>query len=53
MADFVARANIEHYRNLLAAEKDEAKRQTLLKLLAEEEIKLAAVLTAEKNKKTR
>jgi|tagenome__1003787_1003787.scaffolds.fasta_scaffold20381372_1 hypothetical protein len=37
----VAHLNIEHYRRLLAAETDEAKRKTLQKLLAEEEAKLA------------
>jgi len=39
----VARLNIEHYRKSLAAERDEAKRQTLMRLLAEEEAKLAAL----------
>jgi len=37
----VARLNIEHYRRLLAAETDETRRQTLLRLLAEEEAKVA------------
>ena len=37
----VARLNIEHYQRLLATETDEARRQTLLHLLAEEEAKLA------------
>jgi hypothetical protein len=39
----VARLNIEHFRKLLAQETDETKRQTLLRLLAEEEAKLAAM----------
>ena len=39
----VARLNIEHFRKQLAEEKDEAKRQMLLRLLAEEETKLAAI----------
>ena len=39
---FIARQNIEHYRQLLAKETDEGKRQQLLRLLAEEEIKLRA-----------
>ena len=39
----IARLNIEHYRKLLAEEKDPVKRQTLLKLLAEEEAKLAEI----------
>jgi len=38
----VARLNIEHYRTLLAKETDETKRRTLIRLLAEEEAKLAA-----------
>jgi hypothetical protein len=37
----VARLNIEHYRRLLAEETDDARRQTTLRLLAEEEAKLA------------
>lgn len=37
----VARLNIEHYRKLLAAETDETRRHTLLRLLSEEEGKLA------------
>jgi hypothetical protein len=39
----VARLNIEHFRKLLSQEKDEAKRQTILRLLAEEEAKLASL----------
>ena len=50
MDGFVARLNIEHLRDALASEPNEAKRQTLARLLAEEEAKLAAVL--EKQKKT-
>jgi hypothetical protein len=41
MDKFVAKANIEHYRRRLATEPDEAKRQVLARLLAEEEAKLA------------
>jgi hypothetical protein len=37
----VARLNIGHYRKLLAAETDEARRHTLSRLLSEEEAKLA------------
>ena len=37
----VARLNVEHYRRLLADETDEARRRTILRLLAEEEAKLA------------
>ncbi len=40
MDTFVARANIEHYRRLLAKETDEAKREALSRLLADEEAKL-------------
>lgn len=38
----VARYNVEHYRRLLAQETDETRREMLLRLLAEEEAKLAA-----------
>ena len=37
----IAQLNIEHFRKRLATETDEATRQTLLRLLAEEEAKLA------------
>jgi hypothetical protein len=36
----VASLNIEHYKRLLATETDETRRNTLLRLLAEEEAKL-------------
>jgi hypothetical protein len=39
----VARLNIEHYRRLLATETDETRRQTLTRLLAEEEAKLRSL----------
>jgi hypothetical protein len=39
----VATHNIAHYRKKLTEETDETKRQTLSKLLAEEEAKLAAL----------
>jgi len=42
MSEFIARANIDHYRKLLANESDPASRQRLLDLLAEEEKKLEA-----------
>jgi hypothetical protein len=38
----IARLNISHYKMRLVTEQDEAKRQILLRLLAEEEVKLAA-----------
>jgi hypothetical protein len=39
----VAHLNIEHYRKLLTQEMDETTRQTILRLLAEEEAKLASL----------
>ena len=50
MERFVARLNIEHLREALAGETDPEKRETLERLLIEEEAKLAAAL--EKEKKT-
>ena len=38
----IARLNIEHFERLLAKETDEAKRRTLISLIAEETAKLAA-----------
>jgi hypothetical protein len=51
----VAHLNIEHFRKLLAAEMDETKRQTILRLLAEEEAKLASIrdLSIKKDKGAR
>jgi hypothetical protein len=40
---FVARLNVEHLQRKLAAETDDNKRQTLARLLEEEEAKLAAL----------
>ena len=37
----VAHLNIEHYRKLLTQEMDETKRQTILRLLAEEEAQIS------------
>ena len=39
MADFIFKANIAHYKELLSAETDERKIAVLRKLLAEEEAK--------------
>jgi hypothetical protein len=39
----IALLNIDHYRKMLATEHDETKRQTLLRLLDEEQAKLAAL----------
>lgn len=51
MDGYVARANIEHLRKLLASEKNEEKRRILAQLLAEEEAKLErADAKAEKKK---
>jgi len=36
----IVRLNIEHFRRKLVTENDAAKRQTIMKLLAEEEAKL-------------
>ena len=47
----IVELNIKHYRDLLKTETDASKRQTISKLLAEEEAKLAKLLTQEgKNK---
>ena len=48
----IARLNIEHYRKLLANEMDEARRQTITRLLAEEEAKLAALKNVSKKRET-
>jgi hypothetical protein len=47
----VARLNIEHYRRLLARETDETRRQTILRLLAEEEAKLTDPNPTEKKRR--
>jgi hypothetical protein len=47
---FIAQHNIEYFHALLSKETDEGKRQTLLRLLAEEEVKLAPAIAAEKQK---
>ncbi len=43
MDKFIAHANVAHLCEKLATEEDETKRQMLLRLLAEEEAKLAAL----------
>ncbi|MGB8278657.1 MAG: hypothetical protein WCF20_12100 [Methylovirgula sp.] len=50
MEGFIARANIDHYRHLLKTECDEVKRQVILRLIAEEETKLAQEMAAAGNK---
>jgi hypothetical protein len=47
----VARLNIEHYRRLLATETDESRRQMLLRLLAEEEARIADTKPPERNRR--
>jgi hypothetical protein len=37
----VARLNIEHYKRLMVRETDEQRRQVIMRLLAEEEAKVA------------
>ncbi len=41
---FIAQLNIAHFREKLATEQDATKRQMLLRLLGEEEAKLAVAL---------
>jgi hypothetical protein len=49
----VARLNIEHYRKLLAQETDETRRQTIMRLLAEEEAKLKSQTDQHDERKAR
>jgi hypothetical protein len=44
MPDWIAKANIEHFKKLLETEKDPQKRAVIKRELAEEEAKLAAFL---------
>ena len=53
MERFVARLNVEHLREALAAETDETKRQTLARLLADEEAKLSTAIEKAKVEKPR
>ena len=48
----VAHLNIEHYRRLLEKETDEARRQMLMRLLAEEEAKIADNAPRERKRRT-
>jgi hypothetical protein len=48
-ARMIVGLNIQHYRELLRRETDTAKRQTIAKLLAEEEAKLAKLLAEKKD----
>lgn len=53
MLKAIARLNIEHYRKLLMHETDEIKRQTILRLLAEEEAKLVSLEDGPSQRKRR
>jgi len=44
MADWIAKANIDHFKKLLETEKDPTKRAMIQQELAEEEARLAAIL---------
>jgi hypothetical protein len=46
-ARMIIELNIKHYRQLLQTEANPSKRQTIAKLLAEEEAKLATLLKQE------
>ena len=48
----IARLNIEHFRKRLSEEKDEETRKTIIRLLAQEELKLAALTNAPKARAT-
>jgi hypothetical protein len=50
LGKFVAGANIRHLRKRLAAETNALKRQTMSRLLAEEEAKLSSLLRRERTK---
>ena len=50
-ARMIIELNIPRYRELLKTETDASKRQTISKLLAEEEAKLANLLTQEEKNK--
>jgi hypothetical protein len=52
MDKFVAKANIEHYREKLAQETDDSKRQVLTRLLDEEEAKLQSLTDVPQKKRS-
>lgn len=52
MDRIIAQLNIGHFRKRLAEEKDETTRQTIMRLLAEEEAKLSAMQNAPKATET-
>ncbi len=47
----IAKANIAHFKKLLETETDEARREVIRRLLAEEESKLDAALKGESERK--
>ena len=51
MPDWIARANIEHFKKLLETEKDPRRRAVIERELAEEEAKLAELLKKPGEKK--
>ena len=51
MDKFVANLNIAHFRKQLAEETDETKQLMFVRLLAEEEVKLAGLPTVPKRKR--
>ena len=51
MRKFVARLNIDHYREILAVETDGGKRKLIEKLLAEAEAELAAAREKDREQK--
>jgi hypothetical protein len=53
MEKFIRQENINHYRELLAAKLDEARRHQILRLLAAEEARLAEIEKSESSQATR
>jgi hypothetical protein len=51
MRKIITRLNIEHFRRKLAGERNETKRSTLLRLLADEETNLASLMNLPKRMK--
>ena len=53
MPDWIAKANIEHFKKLLEAEKDPERRAVIQRDLAEEEAKVAELLKKQNEPKKR
>jgi hypothetical protein len=51
MPDWIARANIEHFKKLLETEADPERRRVIERELAEKELKLAAALRKRSERK--